>query len=153
MNVRQRQPREECPAFLAFVRRRACCVCGAPAPSQAAHIRTACRTLGKRSTGLGEKPSDRWAVPLCSDCHLDSPQAQHRIGEYRFWTRVGINPFKLALMLYAQFERRRDRAPAQRVKVVKRATQMARRRLKKAKISQRRNPWPKGRTIPRRIST
>ena len=104
MTVRQRQPRIECPAFLAFVRRHACCACGRAAPSQAAHIRMGCREIGKRPTGIAEKPSDRWAVPLCAGCHLDAPDAQHRVGESVFWARVGLNPFELAENLYAEFE-------------------------------------------------
>lgn len=103
--LRQRDPRIKCPAFLAFVRRRPCCVCGAPPPSQAAHIRFGNPDLGKRSAGIGEKPSDRWCTPLCADCHLDAPDAQHRVGERNFWARVKINPFRMALDLYEQFER------------------------------------------------
>lgn len=109
MNLRQREPRVECAAYLAFVRQKPCCVCAAPAPSQAAHIRMGCEKIGKRSTGIGEKPSDRWAVPLCSDCHLDAPGAQHRIGEFPFWFGAGINPFEFAMELYAEFEQERAR--------------------------------------------
>lgn len=128
MTLRQREPRVECPAFLAFVRRRPCCACGAPAPSQAAHVRLGEPRIGKRNTGIGEKPSDRWCVPLCADCHLDSPNAQHRVGERVFWVGVGLNPFKLAMTLYAQFERRRARSPEQREKVVRRAKRLKRSR-------------------------
>jgi hypothetical protein len=96
--LRQRDPRVECPAFLAFVRLHGCCACSAPA-----HIRTACPEIGKRSVGIGERPSDKWAVPLCADCHLDAPDAQHRVGERKFWARVGIDPFVLAGDLWAEF--------------------------------------------------
>lgn len=104
MTVRQKQPRIECPAFLAFVRRHPCCACGRPPRSQAAHIRMGCIDIGKRPTGIAEKPSDRWAVPLCAGCHLDNPDAQHRVGEPEFWKRVGKNPFEIAAKLYAEFE-------------------------------------------------
>lgn len=130
--VRLRDPRVECPAFLAFVRRHACCACGAPAPSQAAHLRMGNLEIGKRPTGIAEKPSDRWATPLCQSCHLDAPDAQHNIGEPAFWRRVGIDPFNLATNLYAQFERRRNRSAGQRDAVVARAVRMKRRRAKKA---------------------
>lgn len=133
MIVGQRNPREECPAFLAFVRRKPCCACHAPAPSQAAHIRMASRAAGKRSTGMGEKPSDRWAVPLCSDCHLDSPEAQHKVGEQVFWYRVGVDPCSLAATLWAQFERRQARSPEQREKVIKRATSVKRAKVRREK--------------------
>jgi hypothetical protein len=126
LNIRQRQPRIQCPAFLAFVRRKPCCACGAPPPSQAAHIRFGNLEIGKRPTGIAEKPSDRWAVPLCADCHLDTPGAQHNVGEKKFWVRVGIDPFALASKLYGQFERRAARSPEQRERVVSRARRKTR---------------------------
>lgn len=145
--VGQRQPRIECPAFLAFVRRRPCCACGAPAPSQAAHVRMGCPTIGKRNAGIGEKPSDRWAVPLCADCHLDAPDAQHRVGERAFWARVGIDPFALATKLYAQFERRQNRTPEQRERVVKRAAS-----VKRAKVRQEKRKLVTGIQLRGRLS-
>lgn len=144
--LRQREPRVECPAFLAFVRRRQCCACGAPAPSQAAHVRFGNPAIGKRNSGIGEKPSDCWAVPLCADCHLDSPEAQHQIGERAFWARIGIDPFALATRLYAQFERRQNRTPEQRAKVVTRA-----RRIKRASVSRPNSRGPKRKWASRRF--
>ena len=76
-DLRQREPRVEDKAFLAFVRTHRCAACGAPPPNHAAHIRMACPALGKRSVGTAEKPDDRWAVGLCRECHQDGPQAQH----------------------------------------------------------------------------
>ena len=161
MTLRQRQPRVECPAFLAFVRRKPCCACGAPAPSQAAHIRMASLAMEKRSTGMSEKPSDRWAVPLCADCHLDGPDAQHHVGEQKFWYRVGIDPCSLAAKLYGQFERLRSRSPKQRERVMRRAKRVARRAkidtsdipetgekfFKTAKLRWPSRPFPKGRKL------
>ncbi len=102
--LRQREPRVEDKAFLAYVRLQRCCSCGAPPPSQAAHIRMACQERGKRATGKGEKPSDRWAVPLCQSCHQDGPGAQHRGSEAAFWRRAGVDPFAIAEALYAAFK-------------------------------------------------
>jgi hypothetical protein len=103
--LRQREPRVEDKAFLAFVRARGCCVpaCGAPPRSHAAHVRMACPERGKRETGKGERPSDCWAVPLCHDCHQDGPAAQHKGAEAAFWRRVGVDPFALAVKLYDEF--------------------------------------------------
>jgi hypothetical protein len=59
-----------------------CVACGKAAPSEAAHVRTG--TDG----GVGVKPGDRYAVPLCTACHA----RQHRIGELSFlrlWTVSG----------------------------------------------------------------
>ena len=102
--LRQREPRVQRPAFLAFVRRRPCCACGAPAPSQAAHVRMSDAATGNVNPGVGAKPDDRRCVPLCASCHLDAPDAQHRVGERRFWARVALNPYEIAARLYAQFE-------------------------------------------------
>lgn len=129
MIVGQRQPRVECPAFLAFVRRKPCCACGKAAPSQAAHLRmTDAAHHEKRHVGIAEKPSDRWCNPLCVECHLDAPEAQHKIGEKKFWAKVGIDPFANATKLWVQFMRRRTRSPQRRERVVKRAKRIKRRR-------------------------
>lgn len=101
--LRQREPRVKCPAFLAFVRREPCCACGA-SPSQAAHVRMGCPAIGKRNAGIGEKPSDRWCVPLCRWCHLDSHQSQHNVGERVFWRNARLDPFELATKLWQRFE-------------------------------------------------
>lgn len=59
---------------LAFIRTLPCVTCG-NRPSQAAHIRK------NGDGGVGVKPSDNRAVPLCPSCHY----IQHQIGELRFW--------------------------------------------------------------------
>lgn len=52
---------------------------------------------------MGEKPDDRWAVPLCATCHLDGPLALHRVGEHRFFARLAIDPFGIAARLHGEF--------------------------------------------------
>jgi hypothetical protein len=76
---------------LAFVRQLPCVACGKAAPSEAAHVRTG--TDG----GVGVKPGDRYAVPLCASCHAK----QHRIGELTFWSALRIDPLNVALRLWA----------------------------------------------------
>lgn len=102
--VGPKQPRLRDDAYLAFVRLQPCCVCGTPSPSDAAHIRMASTVYGKRITGGGEKPDDKWAVPLCRPvlgvkrgCHAD----QHAVSEAQFWRDKGLNPFEIAIRLYA----------------------------------------------------
>jgi putative HNHc nuclease len=68
----ERQRRD--PKYLAAIRRLPCLVCRA-APCDAAHVR-----IGSH-TGMGQKPSDRRAVPLCHRHH----RQQHSIGERSFW--------------------------------------------------------------------
>jgi hypothetical protein len=109
VTLRQRQPRVTDPAFLAFVRTKPCCVCVEAPPSQAAHIRMSSLALGKRECGKGEKPDDKWSVPLCPLCHLDGDVSVHRVGEEWFWRIVGLNPFAIAALLYAEFEAIRPR--------------------------------------------
>src|SRR5215467_5921327 len=75
---------------LAFVRQLPCVACGKAAPSEAAHVRTG--TDG----GVGVKPGDRYAVPLCTFCHAK----QHRIGELTFWSGLRIDPINVALRLW-----------------------------------------------------
>jgi hypothetical protein len=41
---------------------------------------------------MGMKPSDRWTISLCRDCHAE----QHRIGEAVFEQRHGIKMKALA---------------------------------------------------------
>src|SRR5215469_9434225 len=75
---------------LAFVRQLPCVACGKVAPSEPAHVRTG--TDG----GVGIKPGDRYAVPLCTDCHAK----QHRVGELSFWSALRFDPLNVALRLW-----------------------------------------------------
>lgn len=79
----QRHPRQEWPAHLAYLRTLPCLACGDNTSTEAAHIRMGCEEIEKRPTGLGEKPDDIYAVPLCGRCHRE----QHEIGENAFWDR------------------------------------------------------------------
>ena len=74
---------------LAFVRQLPCVACGRAAPSEA-HVRTG--TDG----GVGVKPGDRYAVPLCAACYAK----QHRIGELTFWSALRIDPVNVAARLW-----------------------------------------------------
>ena len=84
LHLRRRQQ------HLAFVRQLPCVACGKAPPSEAAHLRTG--TDG----GIGVKPGDRYAVPLCITCHAK----QHRIGELSFWSALRIDPLSVALRLW-----------------------------------------------------
>ena len=75
---------------LAFVRQLPCVACGKAAPSEAAHVRTG--TDG----GAGMKPADRYAVPLCTTCHVK----QHQMGELSFWSALRIDPLNVSLRLW-----------------------------------------------------
>ena len=75
---------------LAFVRQLPCVACGKAGQSEAAHVRTGA------NGGVGVKPADRYAVPLCNACHAK----QHRIGELTFWSALRIDPLNVALRLW-----------------------------------------------------
>lgn len=91
----RRRPRMYDHAHLAFIRSLTCCLCGKLNPD-AAHIRSANPLYGKRETGVGEKASDRWTVPLCREHH----NQQHNENELAWWRLQKIDPFLLALALH-----------------------------------------------------
>lgn len=87
-------------SYLAMVRQLPCLKCGME-PSEAAHVRFASAAFGKAS-GLGRKPPDSAAVPLCACCHRLDRNSQHNRNERMFWAEVGLNPLLVAERLYAQ---------------------------------------------------
>lgn len=92
--LRQRQPRVKNPRHLDFIRSQQCCICGG-IDTEAAHIRSGSLGWGKRSTGMQEKPDDKWVVPLCNKHHRE----QHSMNEIAFWEKYRIDPFMLAITL------------------------------------------------------
>jgi hypothetical protein len=75
-----------CPSHRAWVRGHACSACGSQSGIECAHVRTG--TDG----GVGIKPSDKWCISLCKECHA----RQHQIGEEAFEKAWGINMKALA---------------------------------------------------------
>ena len=74
----KRESRWRSPAHLAWIRGFQCSMpeCDGM-PIEAAHVR-----LGS-GTGMGQKPDDWRAIPLCRNCH----SSQHSGGEETFWVR------------------------------------------------------------------
>ena len=99
--LRLREAGDRDPVYLALVREMPCLRCTMEPCGIAAHLRMSSGAFGKKS-GLGRKPADRWALPLCREHH----DLQHKIGELRFWHDTGISPVLIAIKLYA---RRGDR--------------------------------------------
>jgi len=78
-------------AHLSFVRGVGICLCcGVIGLVQAAHVRAG--TDG----GTGTKPSDKYTVPLCDECH----RIQHNKGELTFWGDLGTEPLNVSLRLW-----------------------------------------------------
>lgn len=151
--LRQRNPPVKDPGFLIFLRTKPCCVCGALAPSQAAHIRMACAAIGKEPAGMQQKPDDKYAVPLCGPILGSSDPAdigchalQHHEGdEERFWIKVGKLPFQIAESYYLQYLGLGGPGPIKRRPRAKKARPKPKNRQK---IQSR--PFPKGRGFPKR---
>lgn len=92
----QKRPRQTDAAHLAWLRTLPCVITGLR-PVEAAHIRYGAPIYGKRETGMGEKPDDRWCLPLSSLMHRE----QHAAGDERaWWVSKSIDPCSLALALY-----------------------------------------------------
>jgi hypothetical protein len=72
------------------VRGHACSACGSQSGIECAHVRTG--TDG----GVGIKPSDKWCISLCKECHA----RQHQIGEASFEKAWGISMRALAEEFY-----------------------------------------------------
>ena len=101
----QRRPRAEREGYLAFVRRLPCLICRVTNMTKihAAHVRYHSFKHGKTETGVGRKPDDRWAVPLCESHHLLGPDAQHDSGEREWWESKKIDPLVIAALLYSHY--------------------------------------------------
>lgn len=95
--------RERNNAYLAWLRRQPCVarhMGGCDGPVQACHIRTPSLERGKPLTGMGVKPSDRFAFSACAAHHA----AQHARGnEMAWWRSIGLDPFTTAEGLFNTF--------------------------------------------------
>ena len=93
---RQRQPRVKDEKHLRFISTLPCIVCGLEGSTQACHVRFADISRGKRETGKGEKPDDKWVVPMCFKHHAE----QHSMDEESFWQMYGIDVLSVCEELY-----------------------------------------------------
>ena len=82
--------------YLDFIRGLPCSLCLDNTSTEAAHVRYAEPKLGKRHTGMAEKPDDAFALPLCGKHHRE----QHTQNERAWWNGYAIDPVALALALY-----------------------------------------------------
>lgn len=158
--LRQRQPRHRDDAHLAFVRAAGCVVCrkATNRPIEAAHVRMACIAIGKRETGLSEKPGDQWTCGLCTYHHRIGVASQHARGEREFWEHAGLNPFAICQRLWIESggaaraaERAKNPKPVKLRKIKPRDRTKTKRRIP-AREMQSRSTWPVGRKIQGRNS-
>jgi hypothetical protein len=109
MAFHQRNPRIEIPKHLGFIRRLPCLLTGWAA--EAAHVRYGEPKLGKPKSGVGEKPSDYWTVPLCAQLHRLGKDSQHESGnERQWWIKRRIDPLPICMALYLCFLRNDEAA-------------------------------------------
>lgn len=95
---RRRDPSKD-EVHLGLIRQCQCLACLVE-PAEAAHVRYADPLRDKPMTGMGRKPADKWAVPLCPKCHRDGPGAQHSMGERQFWEAHRIDPLAVCIELH-----------------------------------------------------
>jgi hypothetical protein len=98
--LRQRDRRQKDAQHLAFVRQQPCCIPFCNRPSEAAHLRMENLAIGKEMTGKGEKPHDKYTVPLCGNHHRDGIDAQHKSNEELWWKLRGLNQWAIADRLW-----------------------------------------------------
>lgn len=97
--MQQRRPRVKDEKYLAWIRSYSCLLCENNVEVEACHVRLEDPLVDKRETGMGEKPDDRWTLPLCGYHHRD----QHRGGEQQFWNRHRVNPISACLALQVAY--------------------------------------------------
>lgn len=78
----KRESRFRSQRHCTHIRQHACAACDSDGPIEVAHYR-----LGS-GAGMGQKPHDYLATPLCKPCH----SAQHTMGEETFWREEGKEP-------------------------------------------------------------
>jgi hypothetical protein len=93
---KRKRPREHDDGHLRFIRTLPCLITGTR-PVEACHIRYADPRYGKRETGMSEKPSDKYVVPLSPEKHRE----QHSMNEREFWEKHRIDPLAVATALWA----------------------------------------------------
>lgn len=96
----KKRPRKESVDHLKWIRSLPCIITGKRGLVAAAHVRYGDPAYGKRETGLGEKPDDRWSVPLSHHLHTGDLATQHANGEREWWAGHKIDPLSVALALH-----------------------------------------------------
>lgn len=149
--LRQRVPREHDGLHLKFVRTQPCCLPFCKREAEAAHLRMGNLTIGKEPAGKGEKPHDKYTVPLCPYHHRTGVDCQHNSNEREWWEMRGIDPWKIAASLWIESggaaraaERETNPKPPRAKRVAPRKP-----REQRAKMQSKPN-WPTGRKIPAR---
>jgi hypothetical protein len=86
-------------AYLRWIRKLPCICCGTLRYVEAAHV-------GRR--GLGQKCSDREALPICEKHHRTGPEAAHVLGR-KFWAVWGLDRYRLIEEHNREYEQERSK--------------------------------------------
>lgn len=81
-------------AHLDLIRKLPCTHCLAVGKCEAHHLKA-----GTNERGMGLRSTDRWAVPLCHDCHMEL-EAMGSRNEAKWFDLVGVVPVELASALW-----------------------------------------------------
>jgi hypothetical protein len=101
--LRQRRPRQRNKRYLGIIAQLPS-VISLRSPCEVCHVRYGDLAQGKPPTGMAEKPSDKWCLPLTPDEHRLGNDSQHSTGEREWWAARGIDPVRLCQELYAAWE-------------------------------------------------
>jgi len=109
---KQRQPRIMIKAYKAMIATLPSLISG-EGPCEVCHVRYADAVHLKRETGMGEKPTDIYCVPLKRTEHREGKNAQHSTNERMWWEEQRIDPLQVCKDLYTAYttneeSRRRD---------------------------------------------
>ncbi len=81
---------------IALIRKLPCCVCQRNPGGTAHHLK-----LGTSDRGMGMRSSDKFAIPMCADCHLNGIERAGSKNEWTWFKSRGVNPLDLAAGLWA----------------------------------------------------
>jgi hypothetical protein len=145
MTLRQRDPRQEDPKHLAFVRTQGCCLPFCKREAEPAHLRMGNLAIGKELTGKGEKPHDKFVVPLCPYHHRTGIDCQHNSNEKEWWERTGLDPWAIAASLWIESggaARALEPKPAKRPRKIKARDRSTPKHRIPGRALQSRSTWP-----------
>jgi hypothetical protein len=94
---RQKRPRRHAEQHLEWIRTLPCVVSLTRNGVEAAHVRYADARYAKRAVGTGEKPDDKYAVPLNWQAH----RRQHEMDEREYWRQMDMDPVMIAVALWS----------------------------------------------------
>ena len=79
---------------LALIRQLPCCVCQRPS-GEAHHLKISAER------GMGMRATDKWAVPLCHEDHINGVERVGSRNEVAWFRKHGVSPLDLAAGLWA----------------------------------------------------